>query len=67
MQSWFNKIQRFFRQVREEILKCTRPTAGELRESTLVVAVTMAILGVFIFASDYVISQVLGLILKIKI
>ncbi len=67
MQSWFNKIRGFFRQVREEIRKCTKPTTGELKESTLVVAVTMAILGVFIFASDYLINQVLGVILKIKI
>ncbi len=52
------KVKGFFREVKEEIAKCTRPSWEELRESTVVVVATMAILGVFIFATDYVISKV---------
>ena len=51
------------RKVREEVGKCTRPSSAELKESTVVVVVTMAILGVFIFASDLLISKSLGLFL----
>ena len=61
MKSWFDKIVKFFGEVREEILKCMRPSSEELKESTLVMVVTMAILGVFIFAADMVISHVLRL------
>ncbi len=58
MNNSITRVKGFFREVKEEIAKCTRPSWEELRESTVVVVVTMAILGVFIFATDYVISQV---------
>ena len=53
------KVKGFFREVKEEIAKCTRPSWEELRESTVVVVITMAILGVFISASDFLISRIL--------
>lgn len=59
MKSLFNKIFGFLREVREEILKCTRPSAAELKESIIVVVVTMTGLGCFIFGVDYVINLVL--------
>lgn len=55
--SLIKNIAGFYQEVRTEVMKCTRPTVVELRESTVVVVVTMAILGVFIFASDLVISN----------
>ena len=61
MKAWINKIRTFFREVWEEILKCTRPSSAELKESTLVVVATMAMIGVFIFASDFLLSRVLGM------
>ncbi len=61
MKSWFDKITRFFGEVREEVVKCTRPSTEELKESTFVVVFTMATLGCFIFGSDLVISQAFGL------
>ncbi len=67
MKSWFSKISVFLRQVREEIAKCTRPATAELKESTLVIVTTMVTLGIFIFVSDYLISRVLNLILKLRI
>ncbi len=61
MKSWINKTRAFFREVWDEILKCTRPSSAELKESTLVVVATMAMIGVFIFASDFVLSRALGM------
>lgn len=63
MKSWFDNIRRFVREVREEVLKCTRPTREELQESTVVIVVTMVALGCFIFASDMVISRGLALMI----
>ncbi len=44
-------------------MKCTRPSFEELKESTIIIVVTMSVLGVFIFGSDFVISKVLSAIL----
>ena len=62
MKKSINKIGGFFREVREEILKCTRPSAAELKESIVVVVVAMMILGVFITASDFVINSIKGIL-----
>lgn len=56
MRTWYNKITGFFREVREEVMKCTRPSSAELKESTVVVVAAMAMLGVFILIADYIIS-----------
>ncbi len=64
MKSWFDNIRRFVREVREEVLKCTRPTREELQESTVVIVVTMVALGCFIFTSDLVISRGLALMIS---
>jgi preprotein translocase SecE subunit len=61
--NWIMKTRGFFREVLEEFKKCTRPTTAELKESTMVIVVTMAVLGVVIFGSDLVINKVLGMIL----
>lgn len=61
MKSWFDNIRRFIREVREEVLKCTRPTREELQESTVVIVVTMVALGGFIFACDLIIGRGFGL------
>ena len=63
MKNWFDRIRKFFEEVREEIFKCTRPSSQELKESTVVVVITMAILGGFILSSDVVISRTLGWIM----
>jgi len=68
VKAWIDKIRSFFREVREEIRKCTRPSGAELRESTLVIVATMAVLGAFIFASDWVIKLVFNdFLLKMKL
>ena len=49
----------FLREVLDELSKVVWPTWGELYRFTLVVIVTVAILGVFIGGVDYFISEVL--------
>ena len=50
---------RFIREVFDELRKVVWPTWGELYRYTLVVIVTVAILGVFIGGVDYGISEIL--------
>ena len=66
MKTWIDKVRKFFNEVWEEILKCTRPSSAELRESTIVVVVTMAMIGLFIFASDFLLSRVLGFLITYR-
>jgi preprotein translocase subunit SecE len=49
----------FLREVFDELRKVVWPTWGELYRYTLVVIVTVAILGVFIGGVDYGISEIL--------
>jgi len=51
--------RRFIREVLDELRKVVWPTWGELYRYTLVVIVTVAILGVFIGGVDYGISEIL--------
>ena len=51
--------RRFVREVLDELRKVVWPTWGELYRYTLVVIVTVAILGVFIGGVDYGISEIL--------
>jgi len=48
---------RFFREVFDELRKVVWPTWGELYRYTLVVLVTVAILGLFIGGVDYLIGE----------
>jgi len=58
------KIKKFFSEVKAEMQKVTWPTWEELRGSTMVVLVTMAILSVFIGVTDFVMSQLISTILR---
>jgi preprotein translocase subunit SecE len=54
---WQGQLQRialYWRQTKEELKKCTWPTWEELKGSTLVVSVAIALLGVFNFVVDRV-------------
>ena len=59
----WTKIRQFLVDVREELKKCTWPTLQELRESTVVVAVSVIALGVFVAFADIVFSKFFGGIL----
>jgi preprotein translocase SecE subunit len=50
-------------ETREELRKCSWPSLDELKGSTVVVMVTIALLGGFTVALDFVISRLLAFII----
>ena len=50
------KISTYVQQTREELRKCTWPTWDELKGSTLIVFVSIVLLGGFTVAVDFVFS-----------
>jgi preprotein translocase subunit SecE len=56
------RIRSYIAETREELRKCTWPTRDELKGSTVVVVVTMFILGMFTVAVDFIMSQVMRFI-----
>ena len=46
------KIRTYAQQTREELRKCSWPTLGELKGSTVVVMISILMLGVFTFFVD---------------
>lgn len=62
---WKGYIQRFaayWRQTVEELKKCTWPTWDELKGSTVVVAVSIIVLGLFTFVVDQILFALFKLI-----
>ncbi len=59
---WQGQIRRFavyVQETREELKKCTWPTWEELKGSTLLIAITIALMGVFVRVCDTVIAFIL--------
>jgi preprotein translocase subunit SecE len=50
-------------ETREELKKCTWPSVDELKGSTVVVMITLALLGAFTVGIDFIVSQLIRLIL----
>ena len=53
----FQKLVEFLKETRAELVKITWPTRDELRESTIVVIITVIIITIFIGAVDWVFSE----------
>ena len=52
---WQGQVRRFavyIQETREELKKCSWPTWQELKGSTVVIAVSIALLGVFVMAAE---------------
>ncbi len=62
MKNPFGSIRIFGIETKDELLKCSWPTRNELRDSTIVVIVAIAILGVFTMISDFSLFQVVDLV-----
>ena len=56
------RMRNYVAETQEELKKCTWPTKDELKGSTVVIVVTMAILGVFTVTVDFIMSKVMWLI-----
>ena len=57
-QGYLIKIRNYVAETQEELKKCTWPSWDELKGSTMLVMVTMALLGVFTIAVDFALSLV---------
>lgn len=58
MKNPFRSTRIFFGEMIAELQKATWPTKGELRDSTVVVILAAAILGIFTAISDFSLTQV---------
>jgi preprotein translocase subunit SecE len=63
-QNFIEGIRKFFAEVMAELKKVSWTNRKDLIDSTWVVLVSSAFLGVFIAAIDFVLSRFMGLILK---
>jgi len=61
MKNPFRSIRVFAGETVAELKKATWPTLHELRDSTIVVLVAIAILGVFIAVADFSLANVINL------
>jgi preprotein translocase subunit SecE len=57
-------IKTFIEEVRVELKKCSWPTRAELVESTVVVIISVLIVGVFVGASDLVLNGLLRMVIR---
>jgi preprotein translocase subunit SecE len=57
-QGYLVKLRTYVAETQEELRKCTWPSWDELKGSTLLVMVTMALLGLFTIGVDFVLSVV---------
>lgn len=58
-----NRIASYVAETREELRKCTWPSWAELKGSTVVVMITIALLGLFTMVSDFVILSLVRRVL----
>jgi preprotein translocase subunit SecE len=57
-QGYLTKIRLYVAETQEELRKCTWPSWDELKGSTVLVMITMALLGVFTIVVDFALSLV---------
>jgi len=57
------KILAFFTDVAKEMKKVTWPRPEELRESTFIVLIVCGVIALFVFSVDWLISNILKVIL----
>jgi preprotein translocase subunit SecE len=59
------RLANYVRETREELRKCTWPSWEELKGSTVVVAISIALIGLFTVAVDIVFVYVLNWVYKV--
>ncbi len=62
--SWTNQAREFFKEVRVESTKVSWPTRNELRDSTIVVIVTVLIISGFVGIVDRILTLGVGLLFR---
>ena len=61
---WMDRLRNFIKDVRVEASKVSWPTRQELRDSTIVVIVTVAIVTVFVGVVDRVLTVGIGMLFR---
>jgi preprotein translocase subunit SecE len=56
------RLANYVRETREELKKCTWPTWAELKGSTIVVFISIALLGVFTMVVDWVFANLIRIL-----
>jgi preprotein translocase subunit SecE len=56
------RMSNYVAETREELKKCTWPSVQELKGSTVVVIITLAILGAFTVGVDYLLTELIHLV-----
>jgi preprotein translocase subunit SecE len=62
--AWMEQVREFAKDVRVESSKVSWPTRNELRDSTIVVIVTVLIVMVFVGAVDRFLAWAIGLMFR---
>lgn len=60
----FSKIGQFLKEVNTELKKVSWATKEELKGSTIIVLVSIVILGCFIGVFDFIMSKVISMVIK---
>jgi len=55
---WLTRIRTFLTEVRAEMKKVTFPSRNEVVATSIVVVVTSAIFGAYLYVADYVIANI---------
>jgi preprotein translocase SecE subunit len=59
---YLEKIRNYVRETQEELKKCTWPSRDDLKGSTVVVMITIVMLGLFTVGVDWILSNLIRLI-----
>ena len=62
--SWTEQVRGFVKDVRVEVQRVSWPTRGELRDSTMVVIVTIVLVSAFVGVVDRVLGLAVGLLFR---
>ena len=62
--TWFAQLRDFVKDVQVELGKVSWPTRSELRDSTIVVIVTVLIVAVFVGVVDRILNAAIGLLFR---
>ena len=57
------RLSQYVGQTKIELRKCAWPTVNELKGSTVVVIIATAIIGLFVVGIDFVVGQIMNLIM----
>ena len=61
---WWGRARRFLAEVRNEMARVTWPTRREVYATTLVVILTSAFFGVYLYGVDIILSKAIGWIFQ---